>query len=307
MITQQSGDALGSKVLFTLRTANAQDANDILAKIRIFLGDFEARFSRFLPDSELTRVNKKAGEWTIVSDEFIRLAKQAQIMQRETDGLYNPLLLAQLQAAGYLKSWTGSPRANAVTAPDFSNRVLSDTLQASFELRQNSIRIPATSALDFGGIGKGYALDCIAEIIEANGCTNYWISLGGDILSSGTQELELPWLVELGALHEGGSDTDDVPILSPMYEMPHERRAIATSSILKRQGKDWHHLIDPRTGKPANTSVLSAVVIANSGVTADVMAKCLIIASKEVKSFWRKHTQIDAYAQYRTHYERLHV
>ncbi len=295
MITQQKGRALGSEVIFTLNATSEYVASSILAQIRNFLCNFENRFSRFKLDSEVTKVNLLSGSFIAVSDNFLELARIANKMQLYTDGRYNPLLLPDLQRAGYIDSWPDPDTPSG--APDYSDRPKRKS--GKMVIRSDSVKIPISAAIDFGGIGKGYALDKIAEIIEANGCTNYWVSLGGDIIGRGVDEWDEPWKVELPALHD--KTAKDV-----FYTIPKKsRQAIATSSILRRRGRNWHHIIDPATGKPAVTEIESAVVVSKSGIISDVIAKCLIISNKSAADFWNNHQQIDAYIQYADKYERL--
>ncbi len=148
------------------------------------------------------------------------------------------------------------------------------------------------------GIGKGYALDQIADIIETSGCTDYWVSLGGDVIGRGTDESGKPWRILLDALHDI-SDKDAYVTLPA-----DKRQTVATSTRMKRGGKGWHHLIDPRTGRPAKTLIESASVVAETGVLADVMAKCLVIAGDEAETFWQDHHQIAAFVQYTNRWEK---
>ncbi len=162
MITQQHGRALGSDIVLTVRVADSSTASPLLAQLRSFLREFEGRFSRFDPNSELTMVNEHAGEETAISDEFYELASRAHRMEKETGGLYNPLLLPELQRAGYVGSWPAPERRG--TAPDYQAR--QSRHHEGMVLTEADIRIPAGTALDFGGIGKGYALDQLADIAE---------------------------------------------------------------------------------------------------------------------------------------------
>lgn len=294
MIVQQHGKALGSDIVFTLKVKQAADGEAILKKLRAFLGEFESRFSRFQPDSELTFVNAHAGEPCSVSPAFAQLARMAAKMSRYSGGLYNPLLLPQLQRAGYVGSWPAPTELGRT--PDYRGR--SGSTEGQLSVHEKTVTLPSGTALDFGGIGKGYALDEIAERIESSGCVDYWVSLGGDIIGRGSDENGSPWRIRLGELH--GTDTDVFETLSQK-----ERTAIATSTRLKRQGAGWHHIIDPRTGKPADTPVESAVVVAKTGVLADVMAKCLLIAGAHAGEYWQKHTQQTAYIQYAKRWEKF--
>lgn len=266
MITQQHGRALGTNILLTIRTNDDALARVVLTKLRIFLHGYEQRFSRFLSGSELTRHNHAAGNWSQASLEFIAFARVSNAMQNKSEGLYNPFVLPDLQRAGYIKSLAGS---HGVEAELWMTDRHANYATARVELTDGMVAIPAGTAFDTGGLGKGYALDQMADIIENAGIQDYWVSLGGDIIGRGCDESGKAWQVEL-----------DMIQARPFVSLDNTRRtAVATSSILKRRGKGWHHLIDPRTGRPAITKFQTVSVVARSGIEADVYAKSILIAN----------------------------
>ncbi len=204
----------------------------------------EERFSRFLETSELSKVNARAGSWTSVSEEFSAMLSEALDGARRTSGLFDPTVLPALAAAGYDRDFNdvlaGARDALRIVAP--CGR------WADIEREGNMIRLPRDVALDFGGIAKGWTVDVAAELVS---------------------EL-LPWvLVEAGGdLRVDGEIAP--PGLDIALEDPHDPAAellrfrlvdgaLATSSVTRRSwGRNLHHLIDPRTGRPARTGVVQA-------------------------------------------------
>ncbi len=281
MIVQQRGKALGTDVSWSVVADDQQQANSIFLLIRSFIDDFEQRFSRFLPDSEVSKINAHAGELIACSEEFRELVRVAVDMQSYTEGLCSMLLLGEIQRAGYLGSWPQPDTLGQV--PDLRDRHarLDDTIT----LKGDCITIPKNTALDFGGIGKGFALDKVADIIEMQDIYDYWVSLGGDIIARGVDDDGKSWQILLEAIGTGVMTV----------ESGRNRTAVATSTILKRRGEGWHHIIDPRTGKPAKTPLVSASVVAETGVLADVIAKSLLIKGNHAEDFWKKHRQTRAY------------
>lgn len=275
---QQHRHALGSEAYITLVGPSEQLLVDTFDSLWQELNLFEHTFSRFLPDSELTYVNGRAGLPTEVSPEFLALARSARDFCERTNGLYNPFVLPALQRAGYGGSWPSV--AEQGKTPDFSDRefVQDSTLQFGV----TTVTIPDHTALDFGGIGKGYALDMLAQQLAKQNIENYWLSLGGDILAAGFDVDGLPWSIAVGQAF-------DQDALAATFWVGPEQYAVATSGVVKRAGKGWNHLIDPRTGQSTKSDILSATVAAKSGVTADVYAKCLVLlGAKEVASLAQK-------------------
>ena len=281
---QQERYVLGSTGYITLVTSEEIRLDMIFAKLWYMVAAFEQRFSRFLPESELTSFNHTAGEWVTVSKAFHDLLVAARAMAERTDGLYNPFVLSALQRAGYEGSWPRPEVANPQTSYKDRSVVSIDGL----EVRSREARIPAQSALDFGGIGKGYLLDQLAEFLDTESLVGYWLSLGGDIICSGTDVDNVPW--RIGVQH------DEQAVAT--IENGGRKLAIATSGITKRKGRNesgesWHHLIDPRTGKPATTDILTATVTAAHATEADIAAKCMVIVGAGQAAIAARHYPVD--------------
>lgn len=263
---QQLGKALGSEVVLTVIVKHESEVGPIFQALWALITSFEKRFSRFLPDSELSHFNLNAGRPTPISRQFHELLISAQKYSNQTDGLYNPFILPSLQQAGYIGSWPQPDNYNQRL--NYSKRQLSDHQQ--LVIKPTTAHIPAASALDFGGIGKGYLLDELADYLEKSGFNNYWLSLGGDIICNGRDHRAEDWKI-------GVADAHDDSIACTTITNHGQRLGVATSGTTIRKGQGWHHIIDPRTGRPAETDVLTATLAAPSATTADVFAKCLVI------------------------------
>ncbi|HSX07696.1 MAG TPA: FAD:protein FMN transferase [Candidatus Saccharimonadales bacterium] len=288
---QETRHALGSNAVITLVVQDNADAAPVFAALWRTITEFEQRFSRFLPQSELSQFNAGAGSWTPASEPFREMLTTCQRLSRETAGLYNPFILPDLQRAGYVGSWP-NPQAGT-TAQDYRERRAS-AASAQIKIRGDSAKIPAGTALDFGGIGKGYLLDLLAAQLKKLQYGNYWLSLGGDIICSGNDLHGKPWAV--GIQHASkASET-----IGSISNKGGQRLAIATSGVTKRKGANWHHIIDPRTGEPASTDLLTATLACSDATHADVYAKCLVIlGSQGAAQFCKSHHITTAYLQIR--------
>lgn len=290
---EQKFQSLNSEVFLCLRTPSEVIAKRFFADLNSLIRQFEQDFSRFLPDSQLSILNKNAGKKVQASPELINIIKKAKEMAVNSDGLYNPFVLPALQKAGYVGSWP-KPEQN-ISDLNFSARSIVSANKIDIGDNPHRhlvgggegwIKIPANSALDFGGIGKGYLLDQLADFADKNGIDDFWFSLGGDIIVNGNDDRRVGWGVAIANL-----DSDEP--LSEKIITTGEKTAIATSGIIKRKGikdnKPWHHIIDPRTGKPAKTDILTATVVADTATEADIWAKSIVIlGSIEAKNFIAK-------------------
>lgn len=266
---QQTAHALGSEAIITLITDDKNKADQVFDEIWRKIRVFEKRFSRFIDNSELSQFNHKAGQAICISPEFKDILRVSLLMSQKTKGIYNPFILPGLQRSGYDGSWPDTDAAQIETS-----NTKSITKYDSIILIHHTAKIPKYSSIDLGGIGKGYLLDQLSEFLVHRKIDRYWLSLGGDIICRGVDIDGTSW--EIAVASAGPVDEDVDIILSQSKKI-----AVATSGVVKRQGvkggKAWHHLIDPETGEPAITDILTATVSADSAVVADIAAKCLVI------------------------------
>jgi thiamine biosynthesis lipoprotein len=220
----------------------------------------EFRFSRFRGDSELTRVNARAGRWTKVSAGFATLLAYSLDAAASSDGLFDPTVLPALIAAGYDR--------------DFDELIAGarDALHPSepcgrwpdIELDGDLVRLPVGVGLDFGGIAKGWTVDLAAHDAVAQGLRWAIVNAGGDLRIVGTPPLDG---------FQIGIDDPEMPG-EEVTRVRVDRGALATSSVTARAwGPGRHHLIDPRTGLPADTGVLQASVWAETCAEAEIRSK----------------------------------
>jgi FAD:protein FMN transferase len=261
-----------------LLAAEGERAIQGMQAAKAFIDECEQRFSRFLPASELTELNRFAGEWLPVSDDLMEMLELAQKYYQETQGIFDPSILPQLKQAGYDRSMDeirmyGVMEVSAST----SNR---PSKQAFEEINIDSIAkrvcLPPGMEIDLGGIAKGWIVKQAAILLHqySEVCG---VSAGGDILFIGQPTDGLGWDVYL-------EDPRDPSQMLVQLNVP--SGAVATSSVMKRSwqkgNQSKHHLIDPRTGEPAITEWLSVTVICPDIIAADVYAKTILIGGQPV-------------------------
>jgi thiamine biosynthesis lipoprotein len=233
----------------------------------------EARWSRFRPTSELCRLNESAGAPVVVSASTYSLIARAVGAWRDTSGRYDPTVLAALEAAGYDRDFDAVARHDLGAAPDHTNVPGCGDVELDDVVR--SVRLPPGVALDLGGIGKGAAADEVSqELLDlgAPGVTGVLVNLGGDLRARGEAPAPHGWVVAVDdPLHTGRTGL-----------LALARGAIATSTKLRRTwtrgGRSLHHLIDPRTGAPAESGLASVTVVDGEAWRAEVLAKAAFVA-----------------------------
>jgi thiamine biosynthesis lipoprotein len=237
----------------------------------------EARWSRFRPSSELCRINDAAGAPVVVSRSTFALVARAVDAWRDTGGRYDPTVLAALEAAGYDRDFDAVVRERGddvagagAEVPGCGDVELDDLVSA--------VRLPPGVALDLGGIGKGEAADEVsAELLAAGvaGVVGVLVNLGGDLRARGVAPAPHGWVV----------DVDDPLDTGRTGMLALAEGAIATSTKLRRAwsrgDRSLHHLIDPRTGEPAESGLASVTVVAGEAWRAEVLAKAAFVAGPD--------------------------
>ena len=252
---------------------------------KTFIDECEQRFSRFLPASELSDLNRSAGNWIPISDDMMDILQLSLKYYKETNGIFDPSILSDLKRIGYDRSMDEIRRNGVSGVADISNPISGPAFhEIDFDLTNHRVRLPHGMEIDLGGIAKGWIVEKTAQVLNRYVGT-CGVSAGGDILFIGRPLDGMDWDVYL--------EDPRCPTES-LAQLHIPCGAIATSSIMKRtwaQGeKIRHHLIDPRTGEPAETDWLSVTVITPNVITAEVYAKALLIAGeKEMSNLCRPH------------------
>ena len=250
MIARRAFRAMGTEIELVL-DADAPDGAFDQAEAEF--ERLEQVMSRFRPDSELSRLNE-AGSLD-ASVDLVEVVGLALAAREETAGRFDPTVHEALVAAGYDRTFdevapTGPPRSAA------------GACGGGVTVDGHRIEVEPGYRLDLGGIGKGFAAERVAELLARSGpCL---VSAGGDVAVRGVPAGGV-WPVAV----------DDTLTLGL------ERGGLATSGRDRRRwrrgGEECHHLIDPATGRPAQTDLVRVTVIGRTAVDAEVLAKALIL------------------------------
>ncbi len=222
----------------------------------------EDLLTRFRPESELSALNREGR--LAVGEDLLTVVELALDARERTAGRFDPTVHDALVAAGYDRTFDDvAPEGPAAPAHQggCGGRVTVDRAAGTIEL-EPGVR------LDLGGIGKGYAADRAAAILAPAGPA--LVDAGGDIAARGRPD-SLGWRV--------GVETAEGTLTLALGD-----GAVATSGRdrrrWKRGGEELHHLIDPATGRPAETDLLRVTVVAGTAVEAEVLAKALFLAGE---------------------------
>jgi thiamine biosynthesis lipoprotein len=238
--------------------------------------DYDRRMSRFRSDSELSRLNADPRA-AVPASALLRATVRAGIWAAErTDGLVDPTLVTELEAAGYAQSMADSvpaPLADALAAAPMRRPAkpgVGRWKQVDVDDAARVIRRPPGLRLDSGGAGKGLAADALVHRLRAY--SRVAVDCGGDIRVAGPEALDEPFEIEIEHPLTG----------TALHRLCLSQGAIATSGIGTRiwrtpAGGFGHHLIDPATGCPAWTGLVSATALAPTALEAETLSKAALL------------------------------
>jgi len=278
--------AMGGPARVVLSGVDPQVADDLQSLVQ----DLESKWSRFLDHSEISALNRLAGRVCGVSPETFELVQRAAVATDATGGRFNPLMLDQLEHWGYRKPWGQwptnetklCPPATAENSSEFSSErshgggvapgpANPDPILCLPEV--SAIRLPPGVRLDPGGIGKGLAVDFVVEAAQAAGATTVLVELGGDLRVFGEPWYGSEWRVDVA---DPFDRTRNIATFTPTSG------AVTTSTTLRRSwrqnGKARHHLLDPATGAPSQTDLVSVTTCSGEAWWAEVVAKVALMA-----------------------------
>lgn len=269
VIEERRGRAMGTR--FHVLTAGAP--RSVARRVEQRLHELEAAWSRFLPDSEISRLNAQPDRFHLVSADTLELIERGIDAWRLTDGAFDPTVLSALVSRGYDRSWPACGHDAPLASPIGSPGCGSIDVEAHLRM----VRLGAGVGFDPGGLGKGLAADVlVSEAIEtgphgAMEAQGIMVNVGGDVVCAGDAPSGDGWCVEIAEPSVSAERIATVVV---------EAGAVVTSTTRKRRWAtgdgERHHVIDPATGE--STAGISLVsVVAATGWYAEAIATQLIV------------------------------
>ena len=256
----KSSYALGTIINFSACGSNSEKA---IEKAIEKLNDIDDKMSAFKEDSEISKINSKAGNNAeIVSKDTYFVIKKAVEYSKILEGTFDPTIRP------LVKLWNIGTKEEAI--PEQSqiqetlklvnyNDVILDESNHSIMLKHKK------QALDVGGIAKGFAADEARDIFYKHNIKSALIDLGGNIFALGSKEDGAPWKV--GIQNPIKPRGEYIGILSV------KNKSVVTSGNYERyfmkDGKRFHHIIDPKTGYPSQSKIISATIISDNSIDGD--------------------------------------
>jgi FAD:protein FMN transferase len=283
---RETFDCFGSHCTVIVADARVPEARAAVASARRRLLAWHEQFSRFLADSELTRLNENLDATVHVSPMMRWVVAAATKAANATGGLVDPTLVREIELAGYDRHLEpdGLPLAVALAlAPARSAGGASPASAwrgVRADRRAGTVSRPPGVRIDPGGIAKGVFADELAAALSGYGA--FVVDCGGDMRLGGSLEL-----------------TREVHVASPFDESTLHTFSlagggVATSGIgrrgwLDREGRPAHHLLDPATGRPAFTGIVQVTALAPTATEAEALSKAALLSGPARAERWLVH------------------
>jgi len=250
--------------------------------------DLEARISNWRPDSQTSYVNNHAAEMPVrVSVDLFDLIKICKEFHRNTQGVFDITVGPLLRLWGFYRGEGKLPSNKEIE--ETLGVVGLDSVHLNPEERTVTFAKPGV-LLDFGGIGKGLALDRAAEVLRQYGVTRAILHAGtSTVVVIGTPPGQSGWTVRIRNPYNENEHIDEVVLVSA---------SLSTSGAYEKffeiECKKYCHIFDPRTGRPVE-GMLSASAIAPSGVESDALSTSFFVLGEEgTRSYCRAHPGVGA-------------
>ena len=256
-------------MLSTVCTITLYDTQDraILSEAFELCAYYESLFSISETGSDIWRINQAGGVPVEVSVHTLEIIKTALVFCELSDGMFD-ITIGRLSWLWDFTGQTGIPSesevADALATVDYRQlRIVDNTVQL----------LNPETWLDLGGIAKGYIADRLADFLREKGVTSAVVDLGGNVITVGLKPKGASWLI--GIARPFSAREDLIGVL-------HTGEAtVVTAGIYERQfvsdGELYHHILDPSTGMPAQSNVVSATIVSTSSMEADALSTIFLL------------------------------
>jgi thiamine biosynthesis lipoprotein len=233
--------------------------------------------STYLPESELSRFNRYAGDdWFDVSPETATVVVAAQEVAEATEGAFD------VTVGPLVNLWNFGPDPNPDRFPD-DQQIAQAMERVDYRRVQVRLDPPALRKaqpdvyIDLSAIAKGFAVDTVAELLHERGVHRFMVEIGGEVQTAGRKADGAPWRIGIERPVTSGR------MIQQVVELVDD--ALATSGDYRNyfdwNGRRYSHEIDPRSGRPVDHTLASVSVITDSCMNADALATALIVLGPE--------------------------
>lgn len=257
------------------QTVYGKNSKTVINEALDIMRNIESTYSSYLDSSVITKINHNAGISPVaVSSEQWNVMNRCVEFSEESGGLFDltisPLVKLWNITGDYPKIPSEEEISKARSLIDYRSVILDEEKGTVYLTHPNM-------ELDFGATVKGYAVQKVLELYQQSGITGGILSLGGNVTTFGTKPDGSPF--RTGIRDPNGTATDYFAILELSDQV------IATSGAYERffveDGKVYHHILNPKTGYPCESDLMSVTVVSNDGLLCDYLSTLFYMLGKD--------------------------
>lgn len=274
---------LGLLAMNTYMEIRAYEADDtLMSRVKEQIALLESQMSVTDDQSEIYRLNAEGS--ALLSRDAQAVLEAALELCRKTEGALD------ISVYPIVREWGFTTGQYSVPDDSRLELLLENVDYSRVEISGNHAVVPQGMMVDLGSVAKGYTGDQIAKILAGGGVDSALINLGGNVQAVGARPDGSPWRIGV----KSPMDEGNIGVLSV------EDKAVVTSAGYERYFQDedgniYWHIIDPKTGRPAQSGLSSVTVIADQGLYCDGLSTALFVMGKEdALDFWRQYGDFEA-------------
>lgn len=279
-----SGETMGTT--YNVKIAHASgtlDSDALASRIQASLDGVESLMSTYRPTSELSLFNgDRAGSSRTVSTDTARVVETALAVAEMTDGAFDPTV------GPLVDLWGFGPNGGRADVPAETEiaAAMTDLGYRNISLAGQDLAKTSPARLDLSGIAKGFGVDKVAELLDAEGVEHYLVEVGGEVRTGGLSPEDRAWRLGIEKPNPAARDIQRIVGLSG--------HALASSGnyriFFEADSQRYAHIIDPRNGRPLTHDLASATVIAETTTQADALSTAmLVMGTKDAMDFAREN------------------
>lgn len=272
--------AMNTHITFTAYGENAQEALD---EAEALIHELESLWAVTNEGSDIYEANNSNGEAVTVSEQTANLVSFVLDMAKSTSGALDPTIYPVLTAWGFTTDSKQVPSSERI------EELLQSVDYSRIQLDDRSLTVPEDMELDLGAVGKGYAADLVAEVLREYQVESAVLNLGGNVHTVGSKTDGNDWRIGIRAPWE----EENIGVLTVSDS------AVVTSGGYENYFEDddgtiYWHIIDPSTGHPAQSDLLSVTIIGTHGRLCDALSTALFVMGLErAEDYWRENGGFD--------------
>ncbi|NSW90832.1 MAG: FAD:protein FMN transferase [Firmicutes bacterium] len=254
---------------------NSSNASNAVKEVAERLKDIERKMTVNSPDSEVNALNKMAGKGAVsLSQDTIYVLSKAKEYSQLSSGAFDPTVGPLIKAWGI-----STDKQRVPEEKEIKDLLLLVNYKDLFIDEENlKAKLGRTGqSIDLGGIAKGYAGDEAIKIYKKHGIKSAYINLGGNVVTLGKKPDGTPW--KIGIQHPRDVTGKYIGIVEV------SDKAVITSGDYERyfeaNGKRYHHILDPKTGYPSDSGLISATIITDLSIKGDALSTAVFVLGLE--------------------------